>query len=316
MVDPSTRIPDSVESSDQRQMDSVRRTKGGSKASLDVTAQGLLCDESQPQHAGKFSFSIGESQREDPSEAVVADGHAPHGGVPCAVPLDLDEMEQSAIAALMQLRASSRSVTPYVDDGLSDAAPHVNEPRASTPLAVTASGVADSEESSTEDEDAYTSLDNSDSDSDWEPEDAAQVDDDESSDDGGQTLRYSKPSLKNNTDNATRLADTDVKAHDSDTKGALPCSLRICIPPRYKRRGPKVTMAKGRPYACSFTGCAWTFTTRADWQRHERMHSGKHVWKCGVCDKILSRRDAVLRHHHRQHPDEEPSPKYVGVESN
>ena len=112
----------------------MRRIEGklgsqASQAAPNMTTQGIL-HESQAKQARKVASSMSKPQR-DHSEAEVTDGHAPLG---------LNEMEQSAIAALMIMHTSrSRSATPYVDDDTSVATPLVREPMASkyTPFATT-----------------------------------------------------------------------------------------------------------------------------------------------------------------------------------
>lgn len=75
-----------------------------------------------------------------------------------------------------------------------------------------------------------------------------------------------------------------------------PCTLAGCkktFSRLYGLRSHQRLHAIARPFHCLY--CPARFARNHDLKRHTNMHS-KKAWKCGGCDKIFSRRDAIRRH--------------------
>ncbi|KAJ6538859.1 hypothetical protein DFH09DRAFT_1176440 [Mycena vulgaris] len=61
----------------------------------------------------------------------------------------------------------------------------------------------------------------------------------------------------------------------------------------YSLRAHQRMHSEERPYHCDV--CPATFARNHDQKRHRQLHD-RTAWKCGGCDKVFSRRDAIKRH--------------------
>ncbi|KAG6866228.1 hypothetical protein C0991_007253 [Blastosporella zonata] len=75
-----------------------------------------------------------------------------------------------------------------------------------------------------------------------------------------------------------------------------PCLIAGCkktFSRLYSLRAHQRVHAIHRPYRCNL--CPASFARNHDLKRHIKLHDRK-AWKCGGCDKVFSRRDAIKRH--------------------
>ncbi|KAJ3576778.1 hypothetical protein NP233_g190 [Leucocoprinus birnbaumii] len=85
--------------------------------------------------------------------------------------------------------------------------------------------------------------------------------------------------------------------HTTDIGTAVyPCLVAGCgktFSRLYSLRAHQRSHSTHRPFRCTI--CPASFARNHDLKRHVRLHD-KKAWKCGGCQKIFSRRDAIKRH--------------------